>query len=241
MNTFLEYWDKAMLHIRNTAWWETCVTIQQILKQYDIEEPIPTIAKLLKEMPQGITFVTDVGNHEFWVSRAYALANATHRILYSRSFGTLGGALPKAIGAYYQTKRPVVCIIGDQGVQFNLQELQTVAMGQLPILVVICNNHASGMIRDRQIQRYSGHCIHTTTESGYGTPKFSVLAKGYGIETARIETFSAKAWYSYPFPLLLELDVSMDTTLQPFLPKGAPCQDMAPPLERTLYHWLESM
>ncbi len=52
--------------------------------------------------------VSDVGNNEFWVSRAYEYSGICNRILYSKSFGTLGCAIGKAIGACYYTQRPVL-------------------------------------------------------------------------------------------------------------------------------------
>lgn len=87
----------------------------------------------MKQINEDIPIVCDVGNNEFWISRAYIYAEIKNRILYSRSFGTLGNALPKAIGIYYAVRNPVVCFTGDQGIQMNIQELQYIAEFKLPI------------------------------------------------------------------------------------------------------------
>lgn len=239
LDAFLNEWDDNALRPRSEDWWKTCTELWKTLENCDTEEPVPTLADFLRQIPSEIPLVVDVGNNEFWVSRAYAFARAKHRILYSRSFGTLGCALPKAIGVHHRTKRPTVCLAGDQGFQFNVQELQTLAMERLPILVAVCNNHASGMIRDREIQRYNGRCLHTTGQSGYGTPDFAALAKAYGLEAAKWETFAVNEWVCDPKPMLLEIPIPDNAILHPSLPKGAPCQDMEPLLERDLYKKLE--
>jgi len=100
---------------RKDGWLEVCRSLRSRLFDYDTEYPVDAIAGVFKQLPSYFSVAADVGNNEFWVSRAYAYAGAIHRILYSRSFGTLGSALPKGIGAYFKTKKPVLCITGDQG------------------------------------------------------------------------------------------------------------------------------
>ena len=104
----------------------------------------------MRKIDENIPMVCDVGNNEFWISRAYIYAGIKNRILYSRAFGTLGNALPKAIGVHYVMNSPIVCFIGDQGMQMNIQELQYIAEFKIPILIFIINNESSGMIKDNE-------------------------------------------------------------------------------------------
>lgn len=105
-------------------WLEVCKTLKFQLKDEDVNETVLLLSKLLKTLPKDCIIVNDVGNNEFWMSKACVYAGIANRTLYSKSFGALGNALGKAIGAYYATKRPVVAFVGDQGVQMNIQELQ---------------------------------------------------------------------------------------------------------------------
>ena len=130
-------------------WLEVCKTLKFQLKDEDVNETVLLLSKLLKTLPKDCIIVNDVGNNEFWMSKACVYAGIANRTLYSKSFGALGNALGKAIGAYYATKKPVVAFVGDQGVQMNIQELQYMSQHHLPIAIVLLNNSSSGMIKDR--------------------------------------------------------------------------------------------
>ena len=137
----------------------------------------------------------------------------------------MGNGLGKAIGAYYATRKPVVCFIGDQGLQMNIQELQNIVQNNLPITVVLLNNQTSGMIRDREIHRYKGKCVHTTKDSGYVTPNFERIVREYGLDSSHF----------------IELSVDGNLELSPQLPKGNPVQKMTPLLEETKYEKLNKL
>ena len=83
-----------------------------------------------------IPFVCDVGNNEFWCSQSYVRFKLQNRMLYSKSFGSLGSAIAKAIGVFYKTGNTVICFIGDQGLQMNIQEFQFISNHRIPIKVV---------------------------------------------------------------------------------------------------------
>ena len=83
--------------------------------------------------------------------------------------------------------KPVVCFTGDQGFQMNIQELQAIAHDKLPILIVVMNNSASGMIRDKEKKSF-GTYLHSTLDSGYSIPELSKIADAYGI------IFEQRAW-----------------------------------------------
>lgn len=220
-------------------WLEVCKTLKFQLKDEDVNETVLLLSKLLKTLPKDCIIVNDVGNNEFWMSKACVYAGIANRTLYSKSFGALGNALGKAIGSYYATKRPVVAFVGDQGVQMNIQELQYISQHHLPIAIVLLNNSSSGMIKDREAIAGYGYSLHTTEESGYGTPKFSIVAEAYRMVYLRIDEY-----HSFPIidkPLFLELSISENQTLTPSLPGGRDIQDLEPRINKELYNRLNKL
>lgn len=224
-------------------WLSICTELKETLWQWDNTPVIEKISGLIRKAGQDTTFVCDVGNHSFWVTMAYAYANATNRIMYSGSFGTLGCALPKSLGAYYSTKCPVVCFAGDQGFQMNIQELQFISQHKLPITIVVLNNDSSGMIREREEKRYD-HFVHTTTDSGYGVPDLKGIAAAYQMGYCCIDAQNDwdETTFSYQEgPCLIDLRIDEHTELYPTLPQGAVCQDLEPQLDRDLYNRLNAL
>lgn len=212
-------------------WLSVCNILKNKLRSYDINEPISIIAKLLNNIEKDSVIVSDVGNHEFWLSHAYTYAGISNRVLYSKSFGSLGCAIGKAIGAYYATRKPVVCFAGDQGFQMNIQELQTLASNKLPICIIVLNNRSSGMIRSRQKQKYLEHFLHTTETSGYDVPDFKVVAKAYGIEYREIDQIDGEVYCSQIIcPCLIEVNVNEELDIPTNLLPGKPIQRLFPDL-----------
>ena len=223
----------------HTDWIDRCNIIRNKLWDADINEAVINISKLISTIPSDYTIVNDVGNNEFWVSRACVYAKATNRTLYSKSFGALGNALGKAIGAYYASLTPVIVFVGDQGLQMNIQELQFISQHSLPIAVVLLNNHSSGMIKDREMMSGYDYSLHTTLNSGYGEPCYSHVAKAYGIEY--FDTIDGISLDGISKPLFVELNIYDSLSLTPSLPKGRDCQDMEPRIDESLYNKLNSL
>lgn len=98
-------------------------------------------------------------------------------------YGTLGYALPAAIGAKLAAPpRPVVCVIGDGGLQFSLQELATARELQVPVIVLLWNNSGYSEIKSYMISNQ----IPAIGVDIY-TPDFQILAKGFGCEAVRVQ------------------------------------------------------
>lgn len=220
--------------VEHSDWFEVCNTLRDELMDADMDGVPVKIAQLLKSLPKGTSVINDVGNNEFWVSRACANVRHEGKVLYSKNFATMGNALPKAIGVYYATRKPVVCFMGDQGFQLNSQELQTIAQNQLPILVVVMNNHTSGMIRDKEKAKYESY-LHATKESGYAVPDLAKLAEAYGLRYA----ISIESTKELTLPMLMDLMIDSDISLRPYLPIGNMPQNMMPMLEEELHNRLE--
>lgn len=212
-------------------WIKVCDILKKELKGEDINPAIEAIEQVLKQIGNDSIIVNDVGNNEFWVSRACVESGITNRVYYSKSFGALGCGLGKAIGAYYATKRPVVCFVGDQGLQINIQELQYISQHKLPITIFLLNNHSSGMIKDREVAVYD-KCLHTTVDSGYGMPTIKDLVEAYGIQYG---VFSDNR------PSLVEIVVDENIGLTPSLPRGKQCQELQPALNEIKFDYLNNL
>lgn len=215
---------------QHEEWLKVCDVLNNELKLEDVNPAIESIISILKRIDKDTVVVNDVGNNEFWVSRASVESGIENRVYYSKSFGALGCGLGKAIGAYYATKKPVVCFVGDQGFQINIQELQFISQHKLPISIILLNNHSSGMIRDREL--VYDKCIHTTKDSGYLAPDFKALAEAYGLNYG---TLSKRE------PSLMEIIVDESIGLTPNLPRGKKCQEMQPVLNNDKFDYLNKL
>jgi len=180
------------------------------------------VIKLLNELTGGdAIIVTDVGQHQMVACR-YAKFNQTKSNITSGGLGTMGFALPAAIGAKFGApNRTVVAIIGDGGFQMTIQELGTVMQSGIDINIIILNNNFLGMVRQWQQlfhdKRYS--FVDITS------PDFVQVAKGYHIEgrsvSKRDELQGAlKEMLDHKGSYLLEVMVGKENNVFPMVPQG---------------------
>lgn len=226
------------------SWVSVCNSIKNSLFNWDEIPVITCIKRLIESSSSQSSIVCDVGNHSFWVTTAYAYSGRTNRVLYSGSFGALGCALPKAIGACYSTGAPSLCFVGDQGLQMNIQELQQIVADNVPVIIVAVNNSSSGMIKERERAKYGERYVQTTMESGYSYPDYQELARAYGIHYRRVISHNVDVPLCIKDvnePLFLELMVDENTELYPYLPAGNVCQNLFPELPKEMYNYLNSL
>jgi len=190
------------------------------------------IHKLSQASKQAKVFTADVGNNQMWCSQSLEL-NENQLFLTSGGMGAMGYSLPAAIGASITMGDvPVVAIAGDGGFQINIQELQTIRRNNLPIKIVILNNHCLGMIRQFQ-DSYFDSCYQSTVW-GYNAPDFTRVALAYGIESfsickpEEVETGLAKLWEDPSQPFLLEVSIDVHTNVFPKMMFGSPITKMEP-------------
>ena len=108
------------------------------------------------------------------------------RLFQTSALGSMGNALPSAIGACLGgNRRETICIDGDGGFQFNIQELATIHRLNLPIKIFVLNNAGYSSIRTSQ-QRWFGRLTCADATSGLTLPDISKVAAAYGLGTARI-------------------------------------------------------
>lgn len=179
--------------------------------------------KMLAELTKGeVTIVTDVGQHQMITARNYQY-NRSKTNITSGGLGTMGFALPAAIGAKLgNPKQTVVAIAGDAGFQMNIQELGTIMQSDIEVKIIILNNSFLGMVR--QWQQLFFEKRYSFTEMN--NPNFVGIAKAYDIEAKRIERSqdlkgALEEMLSYQGAYLLEIVVEKEENVFPMIPTGA--------------------
>jgi acetolactate synthase-1/2/3 large subunit len=176
-------------------------------------------------------YLADVGNHQMWAAQSLELTSSQF-FLTSGGMGAMGYALPAAIGASLALKQPVVAIIGDGGMQLNIQELQTIYRLQLPVKILVLNNESLGMIRQFQDSYFDGK--HQSTVWGYSAPDFSKVGIAYGIDSFTAKTYEEVTeglqlmWAHPNLPFLLQVMIDMKTNVYPKIAFGKPITEMEP-------------
>ncbi len=165
--------------------------------------------------------VTDVGQHQMVACR-YAKFNHTRSNITSGGLGTMGFALPAAIGAKFGAQdKTVVAVIGDGGFQMTIQELGTIMQSGINVKIIILNNQFLGMVRQWQElfndRRYS--FVDITS------PDFVAVAKGYYIEGQKVSereklVDALKAMLNHNGSYLLEVMVTKENNVFPMVPQG---------------------
>jgi acetolactate synthase-1/2/3 large subunit len=180
------------------------------------------VIKALNELTKGdAIIVTDVGQHQMVACR-YAKMNHSKSNITSGGLGTMGYALPAAIGAAFgDPSRTTVAIIGDGGFQMTLQELGTIMQFKPNVKILILNNQFLGMVRQWQQlfheKRYS--FVDITS------PDFVQVAKGYYIDGQRVDDRSKlkdalQTMLSHEGSYLLEVMVGKENNVFPMVPQG---------------------
>jgi acetolactate synthase I/II/III large subunit len=175
-------------------------------------------------------YIVDVGQHQMWAGQSLDLG-PQQRFLTSGGMGSMGYALPAAIGATMTSGQPVVMIAGDGGFQCNIQELETVAHHKLPIRMVVVDNHCLGMVRQFQESYFESR--YPSTLWGYSAPDFVRVALAYGIEGRAVDDATAVdaavRWLAAAQgPALLHLKVDPSANAYPKIAFGRPITDMEP-------------
>ncbi|MCH1611993.1 MAG: biosynthetic-type acetolactate synthase large subunit [Flavobacteriales bacterium] len=171
--------------------------------------------------------VTDVGQHQMVACR-YAKFNESKSNITSGGLGTMGFALPAAIGAKMGApKREVIAIIGDGGFQMTIQELGTIFQTGVPVKIVVLNNDFLGMVR--QWQQLFFDKRYSSTEMV--NPDFVAIANGYQIESERVSKRenlkeSIQKMIDSPNPFFMEVVVGKEDNVFPMIPTGESVSNM---------------
>ncbi|WBL21268.1 biosynthetic-type acetolactate synthase large subunit [Zunongwangia sp. HRR-M8] len=197
----------------------------------DVNKKDMGMAEVIQEINRNTdgkaVIVSDVGQHQMAACR-YAEFKQTRSNVTSGGLGTMGFALPAAIGAKMGApEREVVAVIGDGGYQMTIQELGTIFQTKVPVKIVVLNNGFLGMVRQWQQLFFDRRYASTEMTN----PDFVTIAKGYHIKANRVtdrsqlkdaiaEMIASKESY------FLEVKVEQEENVFPMVPTGASVSDI---------------
>jgi acetolactate synthase I/II/III large subunit len=170
---------------------------------------------------------TDVGQHQMWEAQYYK-HEEPRSLITSGGLGTMGFALPAAIGAKIACPDKEVWVIaGDGGFQMTSPELATIAQEKLDINIAIVNNGFLGMIRQWQEAFYDKNYECAPILS----PDFVKLAEAFGIRAAAVKTraevmSTVAAARAHKGPFLINFLVEQEDTVYPMIAPGAALHEM---------------
>ncbi len=201
---------------------ETKQLIEKELNPTDGELTMGEVLNVLNELTNGeAVIVTDVGQHQMVACR-YAKQTQSRSNITSGGLGTMGFAIPAAIGAKFGApERQVVAIMGDGGAQMNIQELGTIMQFKPNVKMLILNNSFLGMVRQWQELFHEKRYSFTDIQS----PNFVTLASAYNIAGKQISKreelkTSLKEMLDHPESYLLEVAVLHEDNVFPMVPQG---------------------
>ena len=184
--------------------------------------PVQILDAIARTVPRDTVYVTDVGQHQMWAIQ-HLHFEYSGQLVTSGGFGTMGFGLGAAIGAQVGNPNKVIIhITGDGSFRMNLNELSTVQYYGLPVISVIFNNGALGMVRQWQTLTCGGRYSQTTLDRG---PDFVKLADAYGLEGCRVTNvrdFEAalRRALVHGHAAVIECAISIDEMVRPMVHGG---------------------
>jgi acetolactate synthase-1/2/3 large subunit len=183
--------------------------------------------------PEAV-YVAGVGQHQMWASQ-FIRYEHPHTFINSGGLGTMGFAIPAAMGAKVGAQDKVVWAIdGDGCFQMTNQELATCVINNIPIKIAVINNGSLGMVRQWQTlfynERYSNTDLHTSV--GNRVPDFVKLADAYGAVGLRcerpedVDATIGKAMEINDVPVVVDFVVHRDAMVWPMVPAGVSNDDI---------------
>jgi len=171
--------------------------------------------------------VTDVGQHQMWEAQYYK-HDHPKKLITSGGLGTMGFALPAAIGAKFACPEDDVwVIVGDGGFQMTACELATCAQEGIKVNIAIINNGYLGMVRQWQQFFFGGRYVATPMKS----PDFVKLAEAHGLKGLRVTDrqsvkAAVEAARAAEETCIIDFRVEQEDSVYPMVPAGADLQDM---------------
>lgn len=198
------------------------VTLKE-LTPHDNKIKMAQAVSMLSDKTEGkAVIIADVGQHQMIAARYYTFAN-TDSFATSGGLGTMGFALPAAMGAKFaRPKDQVVAIIGDGCFQMTIQELATIAQEALPVKILLLNNNYLGMVRQWQELFFQKRYSFVDLKN----PDFVAVGKGFGIPGEKVSAYDGLSgaldrMLTAKTPYLLEVVVEKEENVFPMVPSGA--------------------
>lgn len=187
------------------------------------------IIQKISEITNGEAIITtEVGQHQMWTAQYYKFKEP-RTFVTSGGLGTMGFGFPAGIGA--QVGRPdkkIIVIAGDGSFKMNSSEIETLVNYNLPIVIIILNNHTLGMVRQWQNLFYGKRYSQVDFHKG---PDFVKLAESYGAVGMRVDKAEKVEEVLYKAlnnnrPVIVDCVIDAEEKVFPMVPAGAPINNM---------------
>lgn len=235
LKDLMPYMLKQVNNTFPDKWLKQCHELKVLLYKQDYDIYHNFIWEISKKIPDGYNIVTDCGQNQVWVLQALKI-KTEQNIHTTGGLGTMGYSLPAAIGMYYGNLMPTIAFMGDGGFQMNIQELQFLVRENIPIKLVILNNHSLGMIRQFQEINFEKRYYQTTSISGYTNPNICDLANGYHISYKALDSIDEITHIDFTtsYPEIIEINLPAETYLYPRFGRINGFSDSEPKLPQEL-------
>lgn len=205
--------------------WKKACPYEYETLEFSMKNCLTAFRKAIMKDPSRYILVTDVGQHQMWASLS-TIVNSSCQWLTSGGSGSMGFALPTAMGAAFaHPDKIVLCVTGDGGIQMNIQEIGTIAKHGLNIKVLILNNNFLGMVRQWQELFYANNYSAVEMTS----PDYAKLAEAYGIQgyavrsNSEMKNLHKKLFsdsVSVSGPVIVDYQVVKEDNVFPMVPGG---------------------
>ncbi len=179
------------------SWLEKCMEWKKkydpvkkdFFKNNNTVQPYAFMRTLSEKMDKNDILVGDTGGNVVSIAHAFETKKG-QRYFANNGNSPMGFSFCGAIGAYYANpKRRVICIIGDGGMNMNIQELQTIKNYNIKIKTIVLNNHILGITKAYQKTNFDGN-DEAVGPRGYSPPDFIKVANAYGVKTIEVKNNS---------------------------------------------------
>ena len=185
------------------------------------------IRKVSEATNNEAILVTDVGQNQLFACRYFKFTKP-RSIVTSGGLGTMGFAIPAAIGATFGAPHRTVCMFcGDGGMQMTIQELGTIMEQGAPVKMILLNNNYLGNVRQWQEMFFQRRYSFTPMVN----PDYELIAKGYGIPAKTVVErkdldAAIQEMLQTAGPYLLQCAIKEDDNVLPMTPPGANVNEM---------------
>lgn len=193
-----------------------------------IKNPNYFLYVLSQKLKDNDVIIADVGQNQMWTAQSLSVKHK-QRMIFSGGMGTMGFALPVSIGAALSSNHRIIAIVGDGGMQMNIQELEILKRRNLNIKIIVMNNFCLGMIRQFQ-EKYFNKRYACTVED-YSVPDFTEIARAYGLKASTVSLdedweYKLDNFLQTDNPEVLNLLLDINTEVDPKLLTGKSIEDI---------------
>jgi len=208
------YFIRKFPYIRKEypSWEKALFNLKDKFDKKKINKIIEDISKISKK---GDIIITDAGQTLTWTMQSWKIKYG-QRLFSAFNHSPMGYSVPASIGAYYASKKKIICFTGDGGLQMNLQELQSIGLRKLPIKIFVINNKGYGMIRQTQSD-WDNLLDGAATYPPMA--KLKEIARTFGFKYYSYKTDLRKV-LSSNYPCLIEIKINENSKIAPKLKYG---------------------